>query len=130
MASQPTAVHTLAVSPVPAHDMEMDKIDVEHKENETGHDEIEQAKKTNFIIDNSVGLSKQHDLSFRATLVQFWKAMSICFGVGICAMGDGYQYKMPGNIVALPGFIRQMGYETAPGQWKLDPQHVAAWGGE
>jgi len=37
---------------------------------------------------------------------------------------------MPGNIVALPGFIRQMGYQNADGKWMLDPQHVAAWGGE
>ena len=93
-------------------------------------DDVEIKKPAAFVVDNYGELSKQHDLSFRATLVQFKKAMAICFGVGICAMGDGYQYKMPGNIVALPGFIRQMGYQNAEGKWMLDPQHVAAWGGE
>ena len=93
-------------------------------------DDIETKKPAAFVVDNYGELSKQHDLSFRATLVQFKRAMVICFGVGICAMGDGYQYKMPGNIVALPGFIRQMGYQNAEGKWMLDPQHVAAWGGK
>lgn len=93
-------------------------------------EEPDQKKPAAFIVDNYGELSKQHDLSFRATLVQFRKAMAICFGVGICAMGDGYQYKMPGNIVALPGFIRQMGYQNDDGKWMLDPQHVAAWGGK
>ena len=93
-------------------------------------EDTDQKKPAAFVVDNYGELSKQHDLSFRATLVQFRKAMAICFGVGICAMGDGYQYKMPGNIVALPGFIRQMGYQNGDGKWMLDPQHVAAWGGK
>jgi len=80
-----------------------DKGELDHVED----DEIETKKPAAFVVDNYGELSKQHDLSFRSTLVQFEKAMAICFGVGICAMGDGYQYKMPGNIVALPGFIRQ-----------------------
>jgi hypothetical protein len=102
---------------------EFDHVDCVDEDND-------QAKKpAAFIVDNYGELSKQHDLSFRTTLVQFRKAMAICFGVGICAMGDGYQYKMPGNIVALPGFIRQMGYQSDDGKWMLDPQHVAAWGG-
>ena len=103
-----------------------DKGEFDHVED----DDVEIKKPAAFVVDNYGELSKQHDLSFRATLVQFKKAMAICFGVGICAMGDGYQYKMPGNIVALPGFIRQMGYQNAEGKWMLDPQHVAAWGGE
>jgi SP family general alpha glucoside:H+ symporter-like MFS transporter len=103
-----------------------DKGEFDHVED----DEVDTKKPAAFIVDNYGELSKQHDLSFRATLVQFKKAMAICFGVGICAMGDGYQYKMPGNIVALPGFIRQMGYQNPEGKWMLDPQHVAAWGGE
>jgi hypothetical protein len=102
-----------------------DKGEFDHVEDE----DIDAKKPAAFIVDNYGELSKQHDLSFRATLVQFRKAMAICFGVGICAMGDGYQYKMPGNIVALPGFIRQMGYQNSDGKWMLDPQHVAAWGG-
>lgn len=56
--------------------------------------------------------------------------MLICVGVDLCAMGDGYQFKMPGNIVALRGFINQMGYLGPAGTYVLGPQHVAAWGGE
>lgn len=105
------------------------KVDFEHVEQ--GETELEQAKKPGaFVIDNYGELSKQHDLSFRATLWQFKRAMTICLGCGVLSMGDGYQYKMPGNIVALPGFIRQMGYPKDDGTYMLDPQHVAAWGGE
>jgi hypothetical protein len=57
--------------------------------------------------------------------------MAVCFACGVCAMGDGYQYKMPGNIVALQGFIRQMGtFDEAKDKWVLDSQQVAAWGGK
>jgi len=126
------------MSAQPTHELEsaaarhQSTLDVDDKGNlDHVEDEDDLAKKpAAFVVDNYGELSKQHDLSFRATLVQFRKAMAICFGVGICAMGDGYQYKMPGNIVALPGFIRQMGYQNADGKWMLDPQHVAAWGGE
>lgn len=75
-------------------------------------------------------VSPDADMSFSRTLRAHWKAMVYCVAVGICAMGDGYQFKMPGNIVALRGFIDQMGYPNAAGVKVLNPQHVAAWGGE
>lgn len=110
--------------------------------NEHHHDEvanIERAagnalsadKAVNFVIDNSHEVSNTANWTFYQTLRHYWKAMAISFGCGLCAMGDGYQYKMPGNIVALKGFIRQMGFlDPATNKYKLDPQHVAAWGGE
>ena len=91
-----------------------------------GHD-----KAFNFIVDNSHEVSNTANWTFAQTLKNYWKAMAISFGCGVCAMGDGYQYKMPGNIVALKGFIHQMGYFDQKTQaYKLDPQHVSAWGGE
>lgn len=102
--------------------------DVNHLEHVAG--DIDAAKMTNFVIDNSGEVSRYADLNFTQTLKQFWRAMAISFACGVCAMGDGYQYKMPGNIVALQGFIMQMGTKNAAGKWVLDSQHVAAWGGK
>ncbi|KAH8898754.1 general substrate transporter [Thozetella sp. PMI_491] len=90
---------------------------------------IEAAKAVNYVIDNSREISKHDHLTFWQTVKHFWRAMAISFACGICAMGDGYQYKMPGNIVALKGFIQQMGHQDAKGAYVLDPNHVAAWGG-
>ncbi|RSH93597.1 hypothetical protein EHS25_006242 [Saitozyma podzolica] len=101
--------------------------DVNHLEHVAG--DIDAAKIANFVIDNSGEVSRYADLNFTQTLKQFWRAMAISFACGVCAMGDGYQYKMPGNIVALQGFIMQMGSKNAAGKWVLDSQHVAAWGG-
>lgn len=104
--------------------------EVTHVEGNDG-DVIDEAKAVNFVIDNSHEVSNYANWTFWQTLKHFWKAMAISFACGICAMGDGYQYKMPGNIVALKGFIKQMGdLDEKTGTYKLDPQHVAAWGGE
>lgn len=92
---------------------------------------IKDAKTVNFVTDNSNEVSNYADWTFFQTVRHFWRAMAISFACGICAMGDGYQYKMPGNIVALDGFIKQMGNRNAEtGAYALDSQHVAAWGGE
>ncbi|KAL1907773.1 hypothetical protein Sste5344_006400 [Sporothrix stenoceras] len=89
-----------------------------------------EGKATNFVIDNSNEISNDANLTFWQTNRRYWRAMAISFACGVCAMGDGYQYKMPGNIVALKGFIQQMGYFDDKTQaYKLDPQKVSAWGG-
>lgn len=83
------------------------------------------------VLDNSNTESAGADWTFWQTIRNYWRAMAICFACGICAMGDGYQYKMPGNIVALEGFIRQMGsFDEEKDKWVLDSQQVAAWGGK
>lgn len=84
----------------------------------------------NFDLGTYGELSSHANWTFRQTVTRFRKAMLICLGAGICAMGDGYQFKMPGNIVALRGFIDQMGSPNASGVYVLNPQHVALWGGE
>lgn len=104
-----------------------EKIDLDHVERVGTNDRDDPVK---VVTEHSADVSKYAHLTFGQTLRQFWRAMAISFGCGILAMGDGYQYKMPGNIVALEGFIRQMGYQLPDGKWKLDPNHVAAWGGE
>lgn len=92
---------------------------------------IDDDKATNFVTDNSNEVSRYAELTFFQTVKYFWRAMAISFACGICAMGDGYQYKMPGNIVALEGFIKQMGYKDAKtGEYALNSQQVAAWGGK
>ncbi|CAK7243333.1 MAG: hypothetical protein STHCBS139747_004851 [Sporothrix thermara] len=89
-----------------------------------------EGKAVNFVTDNSNEISNDANLTFWQTNRRYWRAMAISFACGVCAMGDGYQYKMPGNIVALKGFIQQMGsFDEATQAYKLNPQQVAAWGG-
>ena len=83
------------------------------------------------VLSNCNAESIGSNWTFWQTVGHYWRAMAICFACGICAMGDGYQYKMPGNIVALEGFIRQMGsFDEEEKKWGLDSQQVAAWGGQ
>ncbi|CAG9984749.1 unnamed protein product [Clonostachys byssicola] len=91
-------------------------------------DHVEATKPVD-VLDNSNAASVSTTFTFWETIRHYWRAMAVCFACGVCAMGDGYQYKMPGNIVALQGFIRQMGnFDGAKGKWVLDSQQVAAWG--
>ena len=114
----------------PEVEVETNPSNVVHFEGNVDVD-AEPDKTFKFVIDNSNEVSNYADWTFFETLKHFWRAMAISFACGICAMGDGYQYKMPGNIVALKGFIKQMGYlNEKTGVYALDPQHVAAWGGE
>ncbi|OAA66499.1 Sugar/inositol transporter [Niveomyces insectorum RCEF 264] len=89
-----------------------------------------ECKAVNFVIDNSHEVPSDANWTFYQTIRYYWRAMAISFACGICAMGDGYQYKMPGNIVALKGFIKQMGTLNAKtNTYALDSKQVAAWGG-
>ena len=54
----------------------------------------------------------------------------LCFAAMLSALSDGFQFTLPGNIIASKGFIRQFGSEQADGSYKLDPHYVSLWGGE
>lgn len=112
-------------------DTKNDEIHLEHRvpEGDIGLDD-HPSKDPKDDFDEVNNAIADGELSFWRTLRVYWKPMLICFGTGICAMGDGYQFKMPGNIVALRGFINQMGAPGPTGVYILNPQHVAAWGGE
>jgi SP family general alpha glucoside:H+ symporter-like MFS transporter len=103
-------------------------VEIEQAETRDVAQDENDVKKPDALLDYG-DLSNHASWTFRQTVTRFRKAMLICFGAGICAMGDGYQFKMPGNIVALRGFINQMGSPNASGVYVLNPQHVAAWGG-
>jgi len=105
-----------------------DAVDGPHK---YGIDHVEGAAGAVNVLDNSNTDSTGANWTFSQTVRHYWRAMAICFACGVCAMGDGYQYKMPGNIVALKGFIRQMGsFDEEENKWALDSQQVAVWGGK
>ena len=69
-------------------------------------------------------------LSLWQTLRAYPRATFFCAFAAFGAISDGYQYALPGSIVALPGFINQFGSINAKGVFALDSQHVALWGGE
>lgn len=103
------------------------KADFSHIErHNTAEDDLKDVK---LVSDNAGEASLDSTMSFGQTLRVYWKPMLMCLGTAVCAMGDGYQFKMPGNIVALRGFIDQMGDRNAAGVAVLNPQYVAVWGG-
>lgn len=123
--SNPSPPATAGDAPAAAADTKAEPYD-----NEVTHVESN-TKAVNFVTDNSHEVPNDANWTFWQTVRYYWRAMAISFACGICAMGDGYQYKMPGNIVALKGFIRQMGYfDTKKNAYVLDSQQVAAWGGK
>lgn len=79
-------------------DPKHDEIRLEHRASGENVDHDTQSyKDPNFDLEDMNCMSADSDLSFWQTLRLYWKAMLICFGAGICAMGDGYQFKMPGK---------------------------------
>jgi hypothetical protein len=75
-------------------------------------------------------VSQDKYLTLWQTIKTYPKASGLSALAAFGAVSDGYQFNLPGNIIALPGFIRQFGYETSNGVWKIDPQHISLWSGE
>lgn len=72
-----------------------------------------------------VGLSRLQSLR------RFWRA---CFFCGVCVFGvlmDGFQYSLPGGVLANTGFIKQFGtvVDPATGALALDAQYISSWAG-
>ena len=90
------------------------------------HDEVDKLG----IIDPHSIVSQADDLTLIQTIRTYPKATLLCAFAAFGAISDGYQYALPGSIVALPGFIQQFGSQNAAGTYALNPQYVALWGGE
>jgi hypothetical protein len=113
-----------------------DKQDVIHVE-DTGHsphpanlDKHDTAEE--FITDNSGFHSAFNELSFWQTIKIFRVAALCCFAGSFGALSDNYQLSVPGNVLALPGFIKTMGIPdpTAVGGYSIPTARVSAWSGE
>ena len=69
-------------------------------------------------------------LTFMECLKIYRYASLFCFLAAVGALSDGYQVQMSGSIVALQGFINTFGKPNASGEYVIDPQHLALWGGK
>lgn len=74
-------------------------------------------------------ISDQENLDLWQTLKTYPKASLFCACAAVGAISDGYQFNMPGNIIANTGFIRQFGAPNASGKYALNSTHVSLWGG-
>ncbi|KAL7418259.1 hypothetical protein Q5752_007125 [Cryptotrichosporon argae] len=63
------------------------------------------------------------------TLRAFRKAALLCTAATLGALSDGFQFSVPGSIIANTGFIHQFGSKSATGTWALNAYHVSAWSG-
>jgi hypothetical protein len=100
-----------------------DKVDVIHDELVSGQALSEQPKAL-------AEISHWNSLSTLETLKVFRKTTFICILVGFNACSDGFQFALPGQIIANTGFIQKFGAKNAAGTYALDAYHIAAWGGE
>ncbi|KAF9876670.1 hypothetical protein CkaCkLH20_06078 [Colletotrichum karsti] len=69
--------------------------------------------------------SKLDDLPILKAVGVYWRISLICMMAAFSAALEGYQLALTNSIVSNKGFIRQM----SDGGTKLDPTHVAVWGG-
>ncbi|KXJ90287.1 general substrate transporter [Microdochium bolleyi] len=68
-------------------------------------------------------------LSRWATVRTFWKAMIFCMILNWAAMNDGFQQQVPGNVIPMPAFIRDMADTTLNGQPAVSARIVSFWQG-
>ena len=87
---------------------------------------------TEFVINNAGYYSTLDELSFWKTVRCFKMAAAVCFSGSFGALSDNYQLSVPGQILALPGFIQTFGVPdaSAPGGKSLPTSRVSGWGGE
>ena len=85
-----------AIIPVPSHLDGDEKLKVEVDHLETS------------LADATVLVSAYADLGFLATLKTFKRTATICFIALFTACSDGYQYSLPGNLVAEKSFIGEL----------------------
>lgn len=112
--------HNTAISPA------------EEKPSYLHHDkaDIASLNDANKVASDTVQLVSQDKyLSLWQTIKRYPRASAISALAAFGAVSDGYQYNLPGNIIALPGFIQQFGSPNAAGKYVIDPQHIALWSG-
>jgi hypothetical protein len=92
----------------------------------------EEIEEKDHVQDNTVQLvSADKYLSLWQTIKTYPRASFFSALAAFGAVSDGYQYNLPGNIIALPGFVRQFGYDSGPPRgWMINPQHISLWSGE
>jgi len=85
-----------------------------------------------FVVDNSDYHSRLNELGFWQTVKLFKVATFCCFIGSFGALSDNYQLSIPGNVLALPGFVQTMGTPdpTAEYGYTIPTAHVSAWSGK
>lgn len=97
---------------------------VDHEEVASLHD------KSKIPSDGVPLVSQDKYLSLWQTIKTYPRASTLSALAAFGAVSDGYQYNLPGNIIALPGFVQAFGTQNDAGKWAIDPQHVSLWSGE
>lgn len=77
-----------------------------------------------------VTVAPAEHLGLVKTIKTYKRASFFCVCAAVGALSDGYQVQMSGSIVALPGFVRTFGELQPSGEYVIDPQYLALWGGK
>ena len=108
-------------------------VHVEHPKLDSQRDlESPGKRQTNeeFVISNSEFHSSLNELSFWKSVWLFRKAVFFCVVGSFGALSDNFQLSVPGQILAMPGFVDTFGIPQPDGTKVLPPSRVSAWGGK
>jgi MFS family permease len=59
----------------------------------------------------------------------FWKAMLFCMILNWAALNDGFQQQIPGNVIPMPAFIKDMADTVIDGEPAISAKVVSFWQG-
>ncbi|KAJ2983001.1 hypothetical protein NQ176_g1015 [Zarea fungicola] len=64
-----------------------------------------------------------------ATVKVFWKAMLFCMILNWAALDDGFQQQIPGNVMPMPAFVKQMANTVIDGEPAISAQVISYFQG-
>ncbi|ATY58282.1 MFS alpha-glucoside transporter [Cordyceps militaris] len=64
-----------------------------------------------------------------ATVNVFWKAMLFCMILNWAALDDGFQQQIPGNVMPMPAFVKQMANTVIDGEPAISAQVISYFQG-
>ncbi|RSH77861.1 uncharacterized protein EHS24_002927 [Apiotrichum porosum] len=99
------------------------KTSITHDENPLDHKEAPDADTI------SPPVSAFRHLTQGEVVRMFWKTTLFCQMALFIACADGFQYSLPGNLIAQTSFVEQFGRSVVNGQPALNAKDVSAWGG-
>ncbi|KAK9319797.1 general substrate transporter [Lipomyces orientalis] len=73
--------------------------------------------------------TKYANLGRLAVVKTFWKAMIFCMILNWAALNDGFQQQIPGNVIPMQAFIKQMADTTIDGAPAISAKIVSYWQG-
>ncbi|KAH7029489.1 general substrate transporter [Microdochium trichocladiopsis] len=94
------------------------------------HQGLEKAHETGNVDNGEVLETRFAGLSRWASVRTFWKAILFCLILSWAALNDGFQQQVPGNVIPMPAFVKDMAdIVNANGEPAVSAKTVSLWQG-